>query len=79
MGKGNNSKDQARYDSIASNLEVFVDDISTLFIFEGQKEKDIEEATKVLKKAIKHLKNGKPEKVLNMEKFEEYVDMYAAR
>ena len=76
MGKGN-SKDQARYDSIASNLEVFVDDISTLFIFEGQKEKDIEEATKVLKKAIKHLKNGKPEKVLNMEKFEEYVEMYA--
>lgn len=76
MGKGN-SRDQARYDSIASNLEVFVDDISTLFIFEGQKEKDIEEATKVLKKAIKHLKNGKPEKVLNMEKFEEYVEMYA--
>lgn len=78
MGK-NGNRDQARYDSIASNLEVFVDDISTLFIFEGQKEKDIEEATKVLKKAIKHLKNGKPEKVLNMEKFEEYVDMYAAR
>jgi hypothetical protein len=76
MGK-NVNRDQARYDSIASNLEVFVDDISTLFIFEGQKEKDIEEATKVLKKAIKHLKNGKPEKVLNMEKFEEYVDMYA--
>lgn len=76
MGKSNN-RDQARYDSIASNLEVFVDDISTLFIFEGQKEKDIEEATKVLKKAIKHLKNGKPEKVLNMEKFEEYVEMYA--
>lgn len=76
MGKGN-IRDQARYDSIASNLEVFVDDISTLFIFEGQKEKDIEEATKVLKKAIKHLKNGKPEKVLNMEKFEEYVEMYA--
>lgn len=76
MGKGS-SRDQARYDSIASNLEVFVDDISTLFIFEGQKEKDIEEATKVLKKAIKHLKNGKPEKVLNMEKFEEYVDTYA--
>lgn len=76
MGKSNN-RDQATYDSIASNLEVFVDDISTLFIFEGQKEKDIEEATKVLKKAIKHLKNGKPEKVLNMEKFEEYVEMYA--
>lgn len=76
MGK-NGNRDQARYDSIASNLEVFVDDISTLFIFEGQKEKDIEEATKVLKKAIKHLKNGKPEKVLIMEKFEEYVEMYA--
>lgn len=76
MGK-NGNKDQARYDSIASNLEVFVDDISTLFIFEGQKEKDIEEATKVLKKAIKHLKNGKPEKVLNMEKFEEYVEQYS--
>nr|DAK52801.1 MAG TPA: hypothetical protein [Caudoviricetes sp.]DAV26431.1 MAG TPA: hypothetical protein [Caudoviricetes sp.] len=74
---GKNNRDQVRYDSIASNLEVFVDDISTLFIFEGQKEKDIEEATKVLKKAIKHLKNGKPEKVLNMEKFEEYVEMYA--
>lgn len=76
MGKSNN-RDQARYYSIASNLEVFVDDISTLFIFEGQKEKDIEEATKVLKKAIKHLKNGKPEKVLNMEKFEEYVEQYS--
>lgn len=76
MGK-NGNRDQARYDSIASNLEVFVDDISTLFIFEGQKEKDIEEATKVLKKAIKHLKKGKPEKVLNMEKFEEYVEQYS--
>ena len=76
MGK-NGNRDQARYDSIASNLEVFVDDISTLFIFEGQREKDIEEATKVLKKAIKHLKNGKPEKVLNMEKFEEYVELYS--
>lgn len=76
MGK-NGNRDQARYDSIASNLEVFVDDISTLFIFEGQKEKDIEEATKVLKKAIKHLNNGKPEKVLNMEKFEEYVEQYS--
>lgn len=75
MGKSND-KNQARYDSIASNLEVFVDDISTLFIFEGQKEKDIEESVKVLKKAIKHLKNGKPEKVLNMEKFEDYVETY---
>lgn len=75
MGKSND-KNQVRYDSIASNLEVFVDDISTLFIFEGQKEKDIEESVKVLKKAIKHLKNGKPEKVLNMEKFNEYVETY---
>lgn len=75
MGKSHD-KNQVRYDSIASNLEVFLDDISTLFIFEGQKEKDIEESVKVLKKAIKHLKNGKPEKVLNMEKFEDYVETY---
>ena len=68
---------QYRYDKIAENLEIFVEDISTLFIFEGQKEKDIEEDMKVLKKAIKNLKNGKAHKVLDMEKFNDYLDEYS--
>lgn len=76
MGK-KDSPEQYRYDKIAENLEIFVEDISTLFIFEGQKEKDIEEDMKVLKKAIKNLKNGKAHKVLDMEKFNDYLDEYS--
>ena len=76
MGK-KDSPEQYRYDKIAENLEIFVEDISTLFIFEGQKEKDIEEDMKVLKKAIKNLKNGKAYKVLDMEKFNDYLDEYS--
>nr|DAS02473.1 MAG TPA: hypothetical protein [Caudoviricetes sp.] len=75
MGK-KDSPEQYRYDKIAKNLEIFVEDISTLFIFEGQKEKDIEEDMKVLKKAIKNLKNGKAHKVLDMDKYEEYLELY---
>lgn len=75
MGK-KDSPEQYRYDKIAENLEIFVEDISTLFIFEGQKEKDIEEDMKVLKKAIKNLKNGKAHKVLDMDKYEEYLELY---
>jgi len=72
----NSSKDQFNYDNIADNLDMFVNDVATLFIFEGRSEKEVEESMKVLKKAIKHLRNGKPEKVLDMDKYEEAMSAY---
>lgn len=70
------SKEQSNYDRIADNLDIFVNDVATLFIFEGRKEKDVNEAIKTLKKAVKHLRNGKPEKVFDMDKYEELLDYY---
>ena len=70
------SKDQFNYDNIADNLDMFVNDVATLFIFGGRSEKEVDESMKVLKKAIKHLRNGKPEKVLDMDKYEEATIAY---
>lgn len=69
-------KNQFEFDRIADNLEVFIEDVQNLFIFEGTTEEEIKEAIKTCKKGIKHLRNGKPEKVLDMDKYYEYKSKY---
>ena len=59
---------------IAEHLEAYLDASENLFIFEGKKEADVKDAVKVIRKAIKNLKEGKPEKVFNEERFEEFYN-----
>ena len=63
--------DQKRNETIADHLLAYIDSVENLFILEGKDEDDIKEAIKVVRKACKHLKEGKPEKVYNVERFEE--------
>jgi len=65
--------DQERNNEIADHLEAYVDTVLSLFIIEGKKVKEVDEAIEVVRKAIKNLRNGKPEKVFNLERFEEYM------
>lgn len=83
MGKHSNYSDyhggiddmynQERNNEIADHLEAYVDAISSLFIIEGKKEDEIKSAVKVVRKACKNLRDGKPEKVFDLERFEEYA------
>ena len=64
---------QERNNEIADHLEAYVDTVLSLFIIEGKKVKEVDEAIEVVRKAIKNLRNNKPEKVFNLERFEEYM------
>lgn len=64
--------DQEKNDKIADQLESYLDAIDNLIIIEGKNIDDIKKAKKKVKKAIKNLREGKPEKVFDEERFEEY-------
>ena len=64
---------QERNNEIADHLEAYVDAVTTLFILEGKREEDVNAAIKTVKKACKNLREGKPEKVFDEERFEEYM------
>ncbi len=70
-----NMYDQERNNEIADHLEAYVDAVSTLFIIDGKKEDDVKSAIKTVRKACKNLREGKPEKVFDLERFEEYASM----
>jgi hypothetical protein len=40
---------------------------------EGKREKDVKKAVKEVRKAAKNLREGKPEKVFDVDRFEEYM------
>ena len=71
---GSGMYDQKRNEQIADHLEAYVDDVLSLFILEGKSEKDIEDAAKIVRKAIKNLREGKPEKVFDEDRFEEFIE-----
>ena len=71
---GTGMYDQKRNEQIADHLENYINDIQSLFILEGKSEKDVNDAIKVVKKAIKNLRDGKPEKVFDEERYEEFSD-----
>jgi UDP-2,3-diacylglucosamine pyrophosphatase LpxH len=64
---------QERNNDIADKLEAYVDSITSLFILEGKREKDVKKAVKEVRKAAKNLREGKPEKVFDVDRFEEYM------
>ena len=63
---------QELLNQIADHLEAYIDAAENLFIFEGKSKEIIEEAIKVIKKAIKYLRAGRPDKVFNEERFEKF-------
>ena len=69
---GTGMYNQKRNEMIADHLEMYLDDIQSLFILEGKSQEEVEKADKVVRKAIKNLREGKPEKVFNEERFEEF-------
>ena len=66
--------DQERNNDIADHLEEYIYAIQNLFILEGKKVSEVKKAITTVEKAIKHLRKGKPEKVYDEERFEEYFD-----
>lgn len=60
---------------IAQQLEDYLDAIN-LIIIENKSYKEVEKAHKKVKKMIKYLRNGHPEKVLNEEMYLEYMSRY---
>ena len=77
-GSGNMAKhyedgmyDQERNNEIADHLEAYLDAIDNLIIIEGKNIDEIKKAKKKVRKAIKNLREGKPEKVFDEERFEE--------
>ena len=82
MGKKNNydnySNDpmynQTRNEHIADCLEYFVSEMNSLFIRVGRNSDDIKKAEKTIKKACKSLRNGRPEKVFDEERFDRYIE-----
>ena len=65
--------DKARNEQLADHLENYVESITSLFILEGSDADEIKKAKKILKKAVKNLRNGHPEKVFNEERFEDFI------
>ena len=81
MSKGYSKKDhrseiynQAKNDEIANQLEEYIDVIDKFIILEGKSIESVKKAKKTVKKAIKNLREGHPEKVYNMERYEEYLN-----
>lgn len=65
---------QTRNNEIADHLEAYVEAVENLFILEGKKESDVNEAIKVVRKACKNLREGKPEKVFDEDRFNELLE-----
>ena len=65
--------DKARNEQLADHLENYVESITSLFILEGSDADEIKKAKKIIKKAVKNLRNRHPEKVFNEERFEDFI------
>lgn len=66
---------QQKNDEIANQLEAYVEAIEDLFILEGKKESEVKDALKTVKKACKNLREGKPEKVFDEERYIEVFNL----
>lgn len=68
--------DQERNEKLADHLEEYANTIDSLFILEGKSVEEVEDAFKIIRKACKDLRDGKPEKVFDEERFEEYLSKH---
>lgn len=85
MGKKNKKKsknfddsdpmyNQERNNHIADSLEYLISEMDAVFIRVGRDAEEIEAAEEVVRKACKNLRNGKPEKVFDPERFDELIE-----
>ena len=71
---GEGMYDQERNNEIADHLDEYVDAVDNLIIIEGKDSDEIKKAKKKIRKAAKNLRDGKPEKVFDEERFEEFEE-----
>lgn len=65
---------KSRNEAIANSLENFIDTYEELLIPpEGTSVEENKKAIKIVKKAIKNLRKGHPEKVFDKDRFDEYI------
>lgn len=70
---GDGMYNQSRNNEIADHLDAYVDAVENLFILEGKKESDVKDAVKIIRKAAKNLREGKPEKVFDEERYNDLL------
>lgn len=74
MGKHGDYMDYNKHEckKIADQLEEYVDTISTLVIINDKPKKKVKKAIKVVREAIKNLREGRPDEVFNHDNYMEY-------
>ena len=71
---GDELYNEQRNNMVADTLEKYIDVINQFCILEGKNKDEVKKANKKIKKAIKNLRENKPEKVYNVERFYQYLD-----
>ena len=65
---------QKYYDQIADDLEGYLKMMKRYFIIKHLSKKQYKKDCKTVKKAIRKLRNGKADEVLNMQRFKAYIN-----
>ena len=65
---------QKYYDQIADDLESYLKMMKRYFIIKHLSRKQYKKDVKTVKKAIRKLRNGNADEVLNMQRFKEYIN-----
>lgn len=64
--------DKEEMRKMADDFEQYLDIVDKFLIIEGLSKEEYKDAKKKIKKLIKHLRDGKGDKVFNKEKYIEY-------
>lgn len=65
---------QKYYDQIAEDLESYLKMMKRYFIIKHLSRKQYKKDVKTVKKAIRKLRNGNADEVLNMQRFKAYIN-----
>jgi hypothetical protein len=65
---------QKYYDQIADDLESYLKMMKRYFIIKHLSRKQYKKDVKTVKKAIRKLRNGNADEVLNMQRFKAYIN-----
>lgn len=65
---------QKYYDQIADDLESYLKMMKRYFIIKHLSRKQYKKDVKTVKKAIRKLRNGNADEVLNMQRFKSYIN-----
>lgn len=61
-------------EQMANDYETYLEIIDKFIIIEGLSKEEYKQARKVVKKLIKHLRNGEGDKVFDKERYDEYLE-----